>query len=34
MEKRKWEKMMKDETERIKSLYEWEMKRKTEGYEL
>lgn len=34
MEKRKWEKTLKDETERIKSIYEWETKKKTESYEL
>ena len=34
MERRKWEKMMKEEGERVKQLYEWEQKKKTESYEM
>lgn len=34
MEKRKWEKMIKDDGERVRQVYEWEQKKKTEGYEL
>lgn len=34
MEKRKWEKMIKDDGERVRQVYEWEQKKKTESYEL
>ena len=34
MEKRKWEKMIREEGERMRQVYEWEQKKKSESYEL
>lgn len=34
MEKRKWEKMFREEGERMRQVYEWEQKKKSESYEL
>lgn len=33
-ERGKWETRVKEEVERVKSMYEWEMKRKQDGYEM
>ncbi len=34
MERRKWEKVVREEGERVRQVHEWEMKKKCESYEL